>query len=434
MMTVVRRLAFSTAIACAGTVPGLAQSRTTDQYPADVATAWMDLLVQSVKTEKYSPVVASRLYGFAGITLYESVCAGMPGHRSLGNQLLDLGTVPKPKRALKYHWPAAANAAVASVLRTLLASASAATLTAIDDLEQSFATEFAAETRARVLARSTAYGQRIADLIVAWAAGDGYATYHNCSYTPPVGPGLWEPTPPDFKPPLEPCWGQIRTFALPASDFCSPPPAPAYSTDPASEFYAAAEEVFTVWQNLTQEQKDIATFWADSPGVTGTPPGHWVRIVSAVCSQYQMQLDVAAECYARVGIAVHDAFINCWQAKYTFNLLRPVTYIQANIQAGWLPYLNNTPAFPTYTSGHSTQSGAVAALLADLLGDLPFTDDTHADLGYPSRSFDSFWEAAEEAAVSRLYGGIHYRFDNDRGNETGRCVGLVILGSVSFTR
>jgi hypothetical protein len=271
----------------------------------------------------------------------------------------------------------------------------------------------------------------VADAVLAWAATDGFTTFNNCPYTPPVGPGLWVPTPPSFTPnPLQPCWGQLRPLVLASSDECAPPPPPAYAADPSSAFYALALEVYNTDLHLTEEQTITALYWADNPGVTGTPSGQFARHQS-------LSLMAAAEAYARVGLAVADAFIGCWQTKYTDNLLRPVTYIQAVIDPTWLPLLV-TPNFPSYTSGHSTQSGAAATVLTDMFGVVTFTDTLFTDHGLvppqAPRTFTSFEEAAEEAAVSRLYAGIHYPPDNDNGLAQGQCIGQVILKRIVFKR
>jgi membrane-associated phospholipid phosphatase len=187
----------------------------------------------------------------------------------------------------------------------------------------------------------------------------------------------------------------------------------------------------------TAEQQTIAKYWAEGAGATGTPPGHWIAIVGQLARIDGLSLAAAAEAYARVGIAVTDAFIQCWYTKYLSNLQRPVTYIQDNIDGTWLPYIV-TPSFPTYTStsGHSTQSGAAAAVLTAMFGIKAFTDTTHADrhlmpLQEP-RSFSSCDEAAQEAAASRLYGGIHFSFDNDDGLSAGQCTGRAITDRVHF--
>jgi hypothetical protein len=211
---------------------------------------------------------------------------------------------------------------------------------------------------------------------------------------------------------------------------------PAFSTAPASDFYAAGLEVYHVGLGLTAEQKAIADYWSDGAGATGTPPGHWIAIMSQIARHDDLSLAEEAEAYARVGIAVHDAFIACWNTKYIYNLQRPVTYIDDHIDATWSPYLV-TPGFPSYTSGHSTQSGAAAHVLTDMFGSKRFTDTTHTDHGLvptqEPRTFGSFDEAAAEAAVSRLYGGIHFPFDNDDGLASGQCIGQAITDRVHFT-
>jgi hypothetical protein len=294
-------------------------------YPADVPVAWFDLLYEVVQAEKITPPPASRIYGIAAVTLYEAIVPGSPAHQSLVQQLNELASVPRPKRFRAYHWPTVANRALAHAARSLFSTASQDALEAINALEQTFAAQFKAIVRPVVYHRSVTYGQAVADTILAWAAGDGYATYNNCPYTPPVGPGLWEPTPPAFTPnPLQPCWGQLRPLVLRSGDECAPPPHPAYSEDPTSAFYANASQVYTTSLTLTEEQRTIALFWADSPGATGRPPGHWMAIMGQVARNDDLSLMQAAEGFARVGIAVADAFIGCWRTKYTDNLLRPV--------------------------------------------------------------------------------------------------------------
>jgi hypothetical protein len=408
-----------------------------DDVPSEVASVWFDQLYDLVTTEQITPPPASRIYGLAAVTLYEAVVPGSQTHRSLVGQLNALTAVPQHARYRRYHWPTVANSALATAIRALLPEASPATWAAIEALEQAFATAFQARVPAWIYARSVAQGQAVAAAVVAWAATDGFAALHNCPYTPPQGPGPWEPPPPAFAPPLEPCWGQLRPLVLASGEECAPPPPPAYSDDPGSAFYAFGLEVYTTSVNLTEEQRTIAHYWADSAGTTGTPPGHWVAIVGQLARTEGLSLMAAAEGYARVGLAVADAFIGCWRTKYTDNLLRPETYITRRIDPVWLPLLI-TPGFPAYTSGHATQSGAAATVLTDLFGITPFTDTLHQDhhLEPPlePRSFGSFDEAAAEAAMSRLYAGIHYPFDNQNGLAQGRCIGQAIVDRVHFTR
>jgi len=182
-----------------------------ETFTAEVPVAWFDLLYDVVKTEQFSPPQASWVYGIAAVALYEALVAGSLDHQSLVGQLNDLTAVPRPKPARRYPWPTVANSALARSIEGLLPVASPASLDAITSLERMFATQFQASLRPRVYARSVPCGQIMANAVLAWAATDGYAMLNSCPYTPPVGPGLWEPTPPAFVPnPLQPCWGQLR--------------------------------------------------------------------------------------------------------------------------------------------------------------------------------------------------------------------------------
>ncbi|MBK9336500.1 MAG: vanadium-dependent haloperoxidase [Lewinellaceae bacterium] len=209
-----------------------------------------------------------------------------------------------------------------------------------------------------------------------------------------------------------------------------------FSTVTTSPFYSQALEVYAVTSNLNPEQEIIARFWSDDPGLAGTPPGHSISIATQVVVQENASLALAAETYCKVGLAVADAFISCWKCKFDFNLLRPITYIRDVIDPAWTPLLT-TPPFPEYSSGHSVQSGATAQVLSDLFGyQYAFTDRTHVartDINGAPRQFDSFFDYAEEAAVSRLYGGIHFRDGIDLGVKQGRKIGESV-GALPFRR
>jgi PAP2 superfamily len=418
--------------------PSVWAKRSANKFEAEVAVTWFDLLYDTVKAENLSPPVAARAYGIAGVTLYEAIIPGFPGHQSLIGQLNDLTSLPQSQGHEKYHWPTVANSALATSLRHLFPSASAESLAAINALEQHFASEFQSERRPRFFTHSVTQGQVIADAVFDWAATDGYASLNNCPFTPPSGPGLWVPTPPAFTPtPLQPCWGQLVPFVLSSGAECAPPPHPTYSEDSTSQFFRDAKEVYDTVNTLTPEQQTIAKYWADGPGTTGTPPGHWIAIVGQIAATDDLSLATAAEAYARVGIAVADAFIACWHTKYQYNLLRPVTYIRNLLDPAWSSFIG-TPAFPEYTSGHSVQSGAAATVLTDLFGRKAFTDTTHVDHGLiptlAPRSFRSFTAAANEAALSRLYGGIHFRPAIELGVQQGVCVGQTIIDRIQFTK
>jgi hypothetical protein len=401
--------------------------------PSEVATAWFELLYDVVKAERTTPPAAARIYGVAGVALYESVRPGAQPYRSLVGQLNGLTSVPRPDGAS--HWPTVANSAMAEVVRGLYRALSEASRSGVEALEQRFAGQAAESEPAKTIERSQAYGREVARAILDWAQGDGIATTAGAPYVPARVDGTWEPTPPQFSAPLEPGWGMLRPMVLASGEELPPAGHPAFSLNGRSDFYAAAREVYDVGVSLTAEEKLIADYWGDAPGATGTPPGHWTAITSQIARNDGLSLMAAAEAFARVGMALNDAFICCWNSKYAFNLQRPVTYINKNINASWRPYIA-TPNFPAYTSGHSTQSGAAAFVLTDLFGSKGFTDTTHQDHGLmprlQPRSFKSFDEASAEAAISRLYGGIHYSFDNDDGLAVGRAIGEAIVSKVAF--
>jgi hypothetical protein len=409
------------------------------EHSADVATAWFDLLGRLVaQSPGFSPPVASRAFGYAGVVLYETVVAGMPDHRSLADQLRDhaggMLAVPRPHGG-PHDWTAAANAALAAAARQLWPDAEPTERVAIVALESRLARDASVVSAPGLLRRSEDWGRQIATAVLAWARGDGGNDGHLSNfppdYEPPHGPGLWVPTPPGFLSALQPHWGNNRPFVLPSNAACPPGTPPPYDESPGSTFHADAVEVYDTVNQLSPEQRMIARFWADDPGETATPPGHSIAITGQLLREDDASLAAAAEAYVKAGTAVADAFIACWRAKYQVNLLRPVTYIQAHIDPGWggtdTPLPVTTPPFPEYPSGHSVQMGAVAEVLTDLFGDdRAFTDHTHDERGLPARSFPSIRAAAAEAALSRLYGGIHFRPAIDDGLAQGRCIGHIV--------
>lgn len=402
-------------------------------YNADVATQWNQLETRLIKTTSgFVPPVAARALGYSNLAAYEAISPGLAGKRSLDEVMNYSYTLPYASITQKYNWALVANAAYFQSIKALFANTSTANILVIDSLYMSLRSSLGTNETEEVINRSESYGAEVADVIFNWSNSDnGYQAYNNLfptSYTAPTGSGMWEPTPPAYQPiPLLPYWGNNRPFlSINVSSACMPPAPIPYSTDTASAFYQEALEVFTVSQNLTQEQRAIALFWADGAN-TFTPPGHLMNITTQLIVEDNLKLDKAAEIYLRMGLTVNDAFIACWKAKYTHSLLRPVTYIQRNINASWTP-LVTTPPFPEYTSGHSSVSGASSEVLTYFFGtNRNFTDHTNAEFGHPARSFNSFYQAAEEAANSRLYGGIHYRSGNEKGINCGKQIGKNIV-------
>jgi hypothetical protein len=398
--------------------------RPAPEYDAGVALAWFNLSLDLVRTTAgYSPPVAARAFAYLGLTLYEAVVNGMPGFQSLSGQIPGL-IAPNPTRAgRRLHWPAAANAALATTIRSLFATTTATNHSAIDSLESSLRP---VGDRLGLVSDSISWGKETAAAVLSAARTDGGHDGHlrnfPSDYVTPVGPGLWVPTPPGFLGALQPYWGENRTLAVPSGAHCEAGDHPAFSDAAGSQFNIDAVEVYDTSNGLTEEQVEIARFWSDDPGTTSTPPGHSISILNQTIAADRLDLARAAEAYLKVGIAVSDAFVTCWNTKYRYNLIRPVTYIRDLIDAGWSPLLI-TPPFPEYTSGHSVQSGAAFRVMADLFGDQhTLADHTHDALGVTPRIFTSFTQCAEEAAISRLYGGIHFRPAIELGLQQGQCV------------
>jgi hypothetical protein len=398
-----------------------------DEFDAAVATAWLDQALGLVRgTPGFSPPVASRAFCYAGIALYEALLPGLEGYRSLAGLLPGLGPLPAAGRNAAYDWPSVANAALASIHRSLFPTAPAQLQAAIDALETGLERSLRPSLPPGIQARSVQRGRVVASAIFEWSKGDGgHEGYlrNFPPYTRPTGPGPWVPTPPAFSSALQPFWGRNRCFAIGTAAACPPGDPPAYSEAPGSAFHAQAIEVYDAVNNLTPEQEAIARFWSDEPGATPTPLGHSVSIATQILRRERASLVLAAEVYARVGIAVADAFLACWYQKYVYNLLRPVTYLRLFVDSDWTPLLV-TPPFPEYPSGHSVQSAAAFQVLTDLFGEgYAFVDHTHDARGLQPRGFPSLLAAADEAAISRLYGGIHFRAAIANGVNQGRCLG-----------
>lgn len=435
--------------ACSSDTPIEPTSGAAADYNAKVATDWFDLQLDVVQTTPgFTPPVASRAFAYSGITLYEALISGMPQYRSLQGQINGLaeGVIPAAESGMEYHWPSVANAAMGQITRDLFPNATALSSARIDSLESALAQEYTTDAEAEVIIRSIAYGRSVAEAVFEYSKTDGghegYSRNFPTDFTPPVGEGLWVPTPNkgggNPQPALQPYWGNNRPFVLTVgmpNDVSEPGSPPAYSIEPGSAFYAEADEVYQTLKSLTPAQEAIALFWSDDPGKTCTPPGHSVSIMTQCIRQQSSMLDAAALCYAQIGIAVSDAFIACWESKFRYNLLRPITYINEVIDPAYdyndMPV--NTPPFPEYTSGHSVQSGAAAAVLTHIFGEnFEFTDHTHDALGMAPRTYGSFDAAADEAAISRLYGGIHFRAAIDNGVTQGKKVGQQVIEKINW--
>lgn len=412
--------------------PGLSQAH--ESPPAQqVLCTWYKLVLELVRhTATYSPPVASRSFAYLGVTGYEALASGSNGLLSLAGQLNGLQAGPQREAGQAYDDAVVIQAAMAFAVRDLFANTGPTGQRAIDRMEEKLRAEVTGGVPADVVARSEAYGRAVAGHVLAWSRDDGGAVVENMGFpleyelTP--GPAHWVPTSliAQQQKPLLPYWGNNRTFAMPSGKSCGLPPPPDYSEDPSSAFYKEAYEVYQTKQEITPEQRAIARFWSDDPMLSPTPPGHWLAIALQILERDQVDAGKSAEVMALLGIALADGFIGCWDAKFQYDLVRPLTYIRRLIDPKWEALLN-TPPFPEYPSGHSTQSGAAAVVLTAMFGaNFAFEDATHIKDNIKPRSFASFWAAAEEAGISRMYGGIHFRSAIERGLDQGRCIGAYV--------
>jgi hypothetical protein len=398
-----------------------------------VVQEWMGLLIKlTEKTFGFTPPVAARAFGYEGISLYESMRFSDPTLKSLAGQIsgLDTNLLKGIDASGTYDWNIVANANLAAMARTMYPNALPIYKGKIDALERALDQRYSRVLDPHTADNSRKLGRAIANAIAQYAASDGRANAYKMNfpknYSPPTGNGMWVPTPRTFRRAMQPTWGSVRPFLTKNVEDTMLPPPPTYSLDPSSPFFKDVQEVYDTVKKLTPEQLAIAEFWSDDPGKTGTPPGHSLSILKQVIDKENASLNTAAIAFARMGIALHDSFVACWRVKYTYNLIRPITVIRNEIDREFdIPL--DTPPFPEYPSGHSVQSAAAAKVLTDMFGEnYHFTDMTNAgrtDMHDSTRTFDSFESFAQEAAMSRLYGGIHFRFSIERGLEQGRIIG-----------
>jgi hypothetical protein len=292
--------------------------------------------------------------------------------------------------------------------------------------------------------QSMKVGQAVADHILAWSGSDRYKETRSApKFTVTTAAGRWIPTPPAYMDAIEPHWNQIRPLTLLSADQFAPPPPTRFSTDTASVFYKEAYEVYQTGKSLTEEQMQIANFWDCNPyhvSLQGhvmyatkkiTPGGHWMSIAGIASRTAKDSFEKATETYAWVAIGLFDGFISCWDEKFRSNVIRPETYINEYIDKAWVPLLQ-TPPFPEYTSGHSVVSSVSGEILTHLYGEpFAYQDSTEVRYGLPIRSYTSFRQAANEASISRLYGGIHYTPAIRNGQEQGKKIAAHIISRLT---
>ncbi|MEP7002293.1 MAG: vanadium-dependent haloperoxidase [bacterium] len=444
--------------------------------PTMVAT-WMQTMYGTFRVERVSPPVASRLLGYATTALYAGLAVADARMAPLSGALNGFPQLPKPEEGREYDGTLAAVAAERVVMDSLLRETLPTTRAAVARLADSLVgARVASGVRDDAKQQSSDIGHRIGLAIVAWSRTDGFDSTRGRKYVPPIGLGLWVNDAPgntfaqqnlsgasefvgldnpanimrpgsvsdrglilnrpkkqnatlpavNMSGMSEPYWAQVRPFVLKRWDECPLPDAPSYSLATTSVAYLDAKFVQVTRATLTPEQRAIAFYWADNAGESGTPVGHWISIASQMVSERHLSAPDGARVMVLTSVAMADAFIASWGYKYRHNYLRPRPFIRRTIESTWEPLIA-TPPFPEYPSGHSTQSAAAATVLTSLIGPVAFVDSTGLSIGNAVRQFESFNVAAEEAGMSRVYGGIHFPSANVNGRALGTCIGATVV-------
>ncbi|MFZ1750445.1 MAG: vanadium-dependent haloperoxidase [Saprospiraceae bacterium] len=423
--------------------------KTVDQFDNQVVYDWNVVLQEVEKyAAGYRPGPISNSLGYVGLANYEACVTGMPSYASLAPLYQGLN-IPKILNDQEYHWPTVVNAVNNYLYSRLFPEVDATYFNKIKTLADKYDKQFLDQTSHEVFLRSKNHGESVAAAVWEWMKtdvvtfdkyknvfedyswekrfkknGDWVATY--------PGPGLG----------MFPYWGNGRTLAISSDQkLCRPFTSYAsFSEDPKSGFYAQAIEVMA--QNtpsLSYQTEWVGEFWSDDIlGLTFGPPTRWIAIANQVYALEKANLEEAIVGNAKVGIALHDAGIGCWNSKYHYNLERPQTFINRNIDPTWKPNLGNpltgeegiSPSFPGYPSGHATFSSASAEALASVFGySYGMTDNCHKNRsefsGYP-RTFSSFYEMALENAWSRVPLGVHFRMDAEEGVRYGTEIGRAV--------
>lgn len=403
---------------------------------ADVISQMTDIMVHDVT----NPPLAAKFFAYACLAGLEVLSYQEDSISSLTQKINGFSVMVNKVKPPKLH--EGRISAVFAMLHTAKKMQPSGSL--LEVVEEEFSKRcLSAGFDQDIIDASMAFGMEVSKEILKYAAADNYnKTSGFPKYTPLAAEGSWYPTPPGFFAPVEPYFNTLRPFFLDSASQFKPIAPVHFSTDKNSPFYKMMEEVYQV--ELTEEKRLVAAFWDCNPfaleenghlmiGMKKISPGaHWMGIGNIACKVYQVGFEKTMEINAVLGMALHDAFIGCWDEKYRSNRIRPETIIRKLIDPNYKPFLQ-TPPFPEYLSGHSVISTASAVVLTHYFGEnFSFTDTVEVKFGLPTRDFEGFHQAAEEAAISRLYGGIHFMDAITEGQKQGREIGAWTIGKLFF--
>ena len=407
---------------------------------ADHLHQWNVALEAAIVNDFFTPPVAGRIYTYPNIAAYEILIQKDSTYLSLNHHYPEL-KIPKPSKTV--FLPLSAIYAFYYSGKNLVYD-NEPLETKINEYEKDLKS---LEVDSSILKASKAYGEKIAEVVLDWADQDGYKETRSFpKYQLLEKEGAWQPTPPDYLDAMEPHWSTLRPFTLDSAAQFRPENPPKFDMDTGSAFYKELMVPYHALMENTEETEAIAKFWDCNPLVIKhqghitfaekklTPGGHWVNIARDAMKKENYSLSRTAYTYVMLSVGIHDAFISCWDTKYHTNYIRPVTVIQERIDKEWTPILY-TPNFPEYTSGHSVVSRSASTILTEIIGkDFAFVDSTEVPYGMEARKFNSFIEASDEAAISRVYGGIHYPAAVEKGKVQGEKVGEHVLNNLNLKR
>jgi hypothetical protein len=424
---------------------------TTDDFCAAVDTV-TGIMVHDI----FSPPVASRIYVYPNVAAYEIMAQNNTKYESLQGQLKGLDSIPKldPKSGVNKNL--AALIAHIEVSKQLIFSEEA-----LEKYRDSLYEKWGSENQ-KEFDVSKEYALKVVDRIKIWMGKDNYKQTRTSSKfsVHSEQPGRWQPTPPSYMDGVEPHWGEIRTLVMDSAAQFKPIAPYPFSTDKNSAFYKDAKETYDVGNLISEklieveknqsklipEESAIASFWDCNPYATviqghmmfakkkNTPDAHWINITKIALKKSKSDFETTVFAYTKTSIGIFESFISCWEEKYRSNVVRPETYINQNIDENWRPQLQ-TPPFPEYVSGHSVVSSCSAIILTSIFGDnFSYIDDSEVSFGLPKRPFKSFKQAAAEASISRLYGGIHYRAAIENGVAQGNNIGGFINNKLKMIK
>ena len=410
-----------------------------NQLSENPLPAWNHKVTQVIIADIFTPPVSSRIFAYTNIAAYEALRLGYKNYPSYAGKLNGLQPLPLPYPGKEYSYPVASVIAFSTVAQKLVFDANA-----VKEMEKEYLKQLEGlHMKQELLDSSVSYGRAVGNHIIAWASKDGYLQRNSMpAYIVTKESGRWQPTPPNYADAIETNWKTLRPLAL---DSCSQfkPVAPTrYDTTKNGAFYKEAYQVYDAIKNPQQSDSAIAWYWDDNPNTSITnghityfqqknsPGGHWIHIACSVAQHEKFDAMKTVSLVSKTAIAMYDAFISCWDAKYTYNYVRPETFINQYIDKDWVPLIQ-TPPFPEYPSGHSVASSSAATVLTQMVGEkYMFTDSAEVPYGRPTRSFNSFYEAADQASISRLYGGIHFITAITNGKAEGRKVGSFVMGKL----